>query len=213
MSTLEKTMNSILTRATLSLACLLFWHHASVSQIPAPNDSQSQISVRISVEHSHFRPGEDVPLRVEIWNKGNQDVFIFKNIDVAFSNALAVIDLTLYDGKQADRPMVASVSDSFASERSSYPPLAGELPKYWIAVPPQHFYGGEVMMRASSFERLRVPGKYRVQGKYSSRGFLAQDINNPLLHYAQELKKLPYQAWVGAVDTNSIYIEVGYAKD
>ena len=37
---------------------------------------------------------------------------------------------------------------------------------------------------------------------------LARDINNPLRHYADELKTLPYEAWVGEVEANSVWIEV-----
>lgn len=188
----------------LALCCA----QASTAQALTPKDPESRISVRLSTKKSYFRSGEDVPLQVEIWNEGQQDVFIFKNIDAVFSNALAKIDLTLYHGRQAEKPIVTITGDSFSSERSSYPPLAGELPRYWIAIPPKHLYGGEVVMRASSFRGLSVPGKYRVQGKYSSRGFLAKDINNPLLHYAEELKKLPYEAWVGEVETNSVWINV-----
>ena len=62
-------------------------------------------------------------------------------------------------------------------------------------------------MRAYDFG-LTHPGKYRIQAKYSARGFLAQDINNPLVHYAAELKLLPYQAWVGEAESNSIRINI-----
>jgi hypothetical protein len=92
--------------------------------------------------------------------------------------------------------------------RSTYPPLSNELPKYWIALPPQHFYGAEMIITPLWYLKLKVPGKYRIVGKYTSRGFLAEDINNPLLHYAEELKQLPYEAWVGEVATNSVWIEV-----
>ena len=58
------------------------------------------------------------------------------------------------------------------------------------------------------FKKPQMPGRYLIKGKYSSEGFLAEDINNPLLHYAKELKQLPYEAWVGEVETNSVWIEI-----
>lgn len=205
-------MNDVLARAwwrIAALSCALSWTHAIVAQsTPPSNDSEPRISVRISAAKSNFGPGEDIPLHVEIWNVGKQDVFIFKDIQAAIYNALAYMDLTVYYRTQADRPMIATASDCFCSERSSYPPLASELPKYWVAVPPQHFYGGEVVMRAFWFKKLKAPGRYRIQGKYRSLGFLAENLNNPLLHYADELNKLPYKAWEGEVETNSIWIEV-----
>jgi hypothetical protein len=174
----------------------------------SPSSPEPKISVRISTERIQFRPGEDIPLRVEIWNEGTKDFFIFKSIEGDVSNSLAKIDLTLYSGDQVDRPTVRLFADSFSSERSSHPPLQNELCKYWVSIPPQHFYGGEIVVRASWFKRLAVPGTYRIKGTYSSRGFLAQDINNPLVEYIQELKQLPYNAWVGEVETNSISIEI-----
>jgi len=212
MRTTERTTNSVLARLGWrpgALLCTLLWTYALFAQSPPPsNDSEPQISVRISAEKTRLRLREDIPLHIEIWNIGKQDIFIFKDIQAAFYNELAYLDLTLYYGNQADRPIGLNASDCFCSERSSYPPLESELPRYWIAIPPQHYYGGEVVMRASLFRKLSVPGKYRIQGKYKSRGFLAQDINNPLLHYAEELNKLPYKAWVGEVETNSVWIEV-----
>jgi len=192
----------------VALSCVLLWAHASTSQSPPSNDSEARISVRISAERPHYQPGEDVRLHVEIWNEGKQNLFVSNNIDDVASNAIATINLTLYDGDQAIGPGFVIAGDSFSSERASYPPLATELPRYWIALPPQHFYGQEVVMLASWYSKLSVPGKYRIQGKYRSRGFLARSINNPLLHYADELKQLPYEAWVGDVETNSVWIEV-----
>ena len=146
-------------------------------------------------------------MHVEIWNESQRDVFVYKQVACFPSNALAKIDLVLYHRNQAIKPKFSILSDNFSSVRSTYPPFENELPRYWIALPPHYFYGREVVMEASWFD-LKKPGRYRIQGKYSSRGFLAQDINNPLLHYAQELKQLPYEAWVGSVETNSVWIEI-----
>lgn len=205
----ERAMNNIQSCRkwrVVSLTCMVLLAQALGTQ--TANDVKPQISVRISTDHVRFHPGEDIKLRVEIWNESSQDLFVFKDIDNTFSNALATIHLTLYHGNQIIGPTMAAASDSFSSERLTYPPLSSELPRWWIAVPPKHFYGGEVVMKRSWFEKLKVPGKYRIQGKYSSRGFLTQDINNPLAHYSQELKQLPYEAWVGEVETNSVWIEV-----
>jgi len=191
----------------VALLSTLFWAQTSASQ-SSPGDLEPRISVRISAAKSHFQPGEDIPVHVEIWNVGKQDVFIFKDIQADFYNGLAFLDLILHHGNQVVGPIARTASDCFCSERSSYPPLVGELPKYWIPVPPQHFYGGEVVMHAYLFPSLKIPGKYRIQGKYSSLGFLAENINNPLMHYAKELKELPYTAWVGEAETNSVWVEI-----
>jgi len=205
-----KTMAGILTtRGWTAVALLSVFLGATLLQAQgsSPDKEGQRISVRISISRTRFQLGDDIPVHVEIWNEGERDLFVYKQVACFPSNALAKIDLSFYRGKQVIRPRFSIASDSFSSERSTYPPLVNELPRYWIAVPPHHFYGGEVVMEASWF-RLKKPGRYRIQGKYSSRGFLAQDINNPLLHYAQELKQLPYEAWDGSVETNSVWIDV-----
>ncbi len=204
-------MNTEITRRcgslALALSLLLTGACAAQSKSAAHTDVEPRVSVRISANRTRFSPGEDVALHVEIWNEGTEDLFIHKSISTA-SNALSKLALTIYRGQEAVGPKFSVAVDCFCGERSTYPPLATELPKYWIAVPSQHFYGGEVIMRASEFQQLKVPGQYRIQGRYSSRGFLAQDINNPLAHYSDELKALPYPAWVGEIDSNSISISV-----
>lgn len=190
----------------------LTWIILSCDFAPAQDtqfkDAKSQISVRISLDRARLHPGEDVRLRVEIWNTSNEDLFVFRSIETRLSNALATLRLAMYKNDREVGPTMIITSDSFNSLRSTYPPLASELSQYWVALPPQHFYGGEVVMQSSQFRGLMLPGRYRIQGKYTSRGFLAQDVNNPLLHYAQELERLPYHSWVGSVETNSVWIEI-----
>ncbi len=207
-------MANILTRREWAVAALLgvfFWATPLQTQSSSPDKEGPRISVRISIGRTRFQPGEDIPVHVEIWNEGERDVFVYKQVACFPSNALAKIDLTLNRGGQVIRPKFVMISDSFSSERSTYPPLVNELPRYWIAIPPHHFYGGDAVMEGSWFD-LKKPGRYLIQGNYSSRGFLAQDINNPLLHYAEELKQLPYEAWVGEVQTNSVSIEITNAR-
>lgn len=188
---------------------LLSMQVLSQQQTP-PNtsaDFEPTIFVRISTKGVRFKPGQDVTLQVEIWNESKQDLFISKDIDDVASNTLATLQLTVYKGKEPVGPFVVIDADCFCSERSSYPPLMLELPKYWIALPPRHFYGKQVVISADKFAGLK-PGRYRIQGTYRSLGFLAQNLNNPLAHYTQELKQLPYQSWVGEVKTNPTWIEL-----
>jgi hypothetical protein len=196
-------------KSLLIMLTLLACSRYSLPQSARKDDSKASIiSVKISAERARIRLGEDVRLRVEIQNDGIDQIFIQKSISIFPSNLLATLDLTLYDGSHVEKPSFQIAADSFSGERSDHPALIGELTKYWIALPPHHFYGGEVVIPVALFEKWHKRGKYHIRGKYKSRGFLAGDINNPLLSYAKELRELPYQAWVGEVETNSIWIEV-----
>jgi hypothetical protein len=192
----------------IGLLSFLFSGQISKNKSEVSNDSEAKVSVRISSPQTRLQPGESVVLHVEIWNEGPKDVFISKEFQGP-DNALSRLDLSLqYDGG-VDWPSVRSVADFIGSGREhDSPPLASVLSKTWIALPPGHFYGGEATMRASLFDHLDIPGRYRVQGKYISRSFFARDMNNPLLGYADELEKLPYQSWTGEFETNSVWIEV-----
>jgi hypothetical protein len=174
-----------------------------------PELSNDKVVVTIATEQARISPGQDVRLCIEIRNEGPHGIFIFNDVDVIPSNALATVDFTLYKGKHAFKPTFRIIADSFGAIRSEPPALIDELTRNWIGLPPRHFYGGEIVIPASSFAQLSERGKYRIQGKYKARGFLAQDINNPLLAYSSDLKKLPYQAWAGEVETNSVWIVVG----
>jgi hypothetical protein len=191
----------------VAISCVFLLIQPALTQNLSPDDVKPPIAVKLSADRVRFHPGEDIRLRVEIWNEGDQDLFIFKTID-ASSNALTTLHLSMYQGDRVVGPTMSIVSDSFSGYRSAYPPLESELPRYWVALPPHHFYGGEIVMKSSWFAKLMVPGRYKIEGKYSSRGFLAQDVNNPLAHYAEELEQLPYKAWVGSVETNSVWIEI-----
>jgi hypothetical protein len=176
-----RTLLSRTAPLLIGLLTFLFGRQVSKSQSEVQNDSEPKVSVRISAKKPRLQPGEPVGLHVEIWNEGPKDVYVFKEIQGP-DNALSTLDLSLHYRGKVDWPSVRSAADCFCSSRGlNSPPLAVPLSIFWIAIPPGHFYGGEATMRASLFERLRMPGKYRVQGKYTSRGFLAQDINNPLL--------------------------------
>lgn len=179
-----------------------------INQSEVSRDSETKVIVRISATKTRLQPGESVVLHVEIWNAGQQDVYIFKEFNEP-DNPLSSLNVTLYYGTKPDIPNVRIVSaDTPAFSLKAGSPLANALSVGCVALAPGHSYGGDVVMNTTMYGRLRIPGRYRIQGRYWSRGFLAEDINNPLLGYADELKQLPYHSWTGEVETNSIWIEV-----
>jgi hypothetical protein len=178
-------------------------------QSEVPKQSETKITARISATKTRLQRGESAVLHVEIWNKGQQDIYIFKKFNDS-DNPLSNLDVSLYYGKKPDIPKVQMrATDVPGFNLKTGSSLASALSACCIALAPDHFYGGEVLMSAEQFDRLHIPGRYRVQGKYWSRGFLAEDINNPFLFgYFDEFKQLPYHSWIGEVETNSIWIEV-----
>ncbi len=172
---------------------------------------ENEIVVKIQANKNVFVPGESVHLHVEIWNEGPKDIFVSKN----FSLYDGSLEILLHYGTKVDGPTERGSADYWPRDPNdtNKPPLAIELSKYWMALPPGHFYGGEVVLDSRSYERLRIPGRYRIEGQYYSGGFFVRDdFGNPLADYVEELKRLPYQAWEGKVNTNPVWIEVKGGK-
>jgi hypothetical protein len=170
----------------------------------------TNISVKIAAVERKIVAGEPLRLRVQIRNEGTEAVFVAANLKDS-DNALTRFDLRLYyDGEHIDGPFGKTAKDylRYRADDPKRPPLANELPKYWLVLPPGNFYGGELEFDSEWFHRLSIPGKYRLQGTYTAAGFLTEGPNNPLASYFQELGHLPYRPWTGSVDTNSIWIEV-----
>jgi hypothetical protein len=168
--------------------------------------ADEKLTVKISADKTTINPGESITVKVEIWNTGSSDVFVAKNIG-RYGGDNGYLELLLHYDSKVDGPSIQVAADF--GPRTNKPPLVGELSKYWVAIPPGHFYGGEETMDPNSFKRLLVPGVYIIKGSYHSSGFLVRDVfANPLASYVDELKLLPFQAWAGDVETNQISIEV-----
>lgn len=91
--------------------------------------SDSQIAVRLTAQRTAYRPGDDIRMKVEIWNKSSHDLFISKELNFS---SITALELTVSKGRSRHTEFPA-ISDSFSSERANYPPLAIELSRYWIA--------------------------------------------------------------------------------
>ncbi len=173
----------------------------SLGQEPAKEHPESHLTVKISANKDVIRPGESLRLVVEIRNESEQAFFIDRNI----TDMNDRLSLYLQHGSEVDRSSIRVVGD-FAIDRRT--PLATLLSQHWIALGPGNFYGGEVVMDGVAFPRLRVPGRYLVKAVYSSHGFAEPGEANSLRDRQEELRSLPFKAWEGRIETNSIWIEV-----
>jgi len=89
--------------------------------------------------------------------------------------------------------------------------FARRLAYFWTILPSQDFYGTVVSMDPDTFPQLNTPGRWRLGGTYKSRGDPSSSFcfnPSPLPDNEEQAKRLPYKAWQGQVDTNTIWIEV-----
>ena len=214
---MKRTESKTSWQRTLSTGFLLFFfafppmfdNNCGAHQERVHGTAQ-KINVRISSAKAKVQPGEGLRLRVEICNEGSESVYVATTFDGP-DNALARLKISLFhNGSPVDGPKETSAGDygRYAADDHRRPPLAELFSKYWVALAPGHFYGGEFVVGPSSFPQLNAPGKYMVRGTYASGGFLSEGMNNPLASDVEEVGRMRYQAWVGEVETNPIWIEV-----
>jgi hypothetical protein len=151
--------------------------------------------------------GDTLAVRVEIWNVGNQDLFICKNFEGV---RLVFCDLSLSFTPRAVAPRTEWAVDANPDENESF---ANALVRNWISIPPKHFYGMVVELDPSTYPELKTAGRYRIHGRYVSPGLLGSGYYNNLLEHSEEVSRLPGKSWQGDVDTNSAVIRVVGKRD
>ena len=103
-------------------------------------------------------------------------------------------------------------SDCVYTAKDSF---ARRLVYRWTTLPTRDFYGTVVAMDPASFPQLNTPGRWRLRGTYKSIGNLSSSHcwdTAPIPDNEEQIKGLPYEAWQGEVNTNTVWIEVLRAR-
>ena len=195
------------TRCTVLAASLLFLSPplgtVSATRSKTQTETKEQIEVKLAAEKNSVPAGGSLEIQVQIRNVSHETLFIGKNI-LSFDPVSKLV-IHLEGGKPTSGPGVGSAVDYVADPNISF---ANSLVKHWIALPPGHFYGTVMMAGPKMLPQLSTPGHYLLSGHYISGGF------NTLLSFdgvklnPDDAGKLPYKAWRGKVETNSVPIEV-----
>ena len=167
------------------------------------------IAVRLTLHRTHISPGQSIELRVEVQNNGPKTLFIGRNLE-APNNAMSRLELYLEHDHRRDRPMSNSAADYLPDEKE---PFSNILTREWLPLPPNHFYGQTLVMSPTDFPRLKTAGRYQVKGQYISEGFGSPREDSPFRTRAAEIAKLPYTAWEGEIETNSVWVTVEDSRD
>jgi hypothetical protein len=177
------------------------------SQLPRGSIEQ-RIRVILTPVRSSIYSGQPAEFRVEIWNEGTEDVLIGKYLDGP-DNTLSRLELFIVQGIKRERSRYRSAGDYASGHKEIF---ASILITNWIALAPGHFYGQKVTMDSQGFPNLKIPGKHEIRGEYISDNPFSPGVNNPLAEFRSDMQVLPYRAWEGRIDTNSVWIEVKARK-
>jgi hypothetical protein len=171
-----------------------------------PDKDNKQIEIRISLQSKIVRVGEPLEVRVEVWNVGSEELFIEKDIYEPCVDSPLSFHLNLGPPIRTTGHGNGCAADCGDDRKDSF---ASHLVKLWVPLPVGRFYGTLVRMPPYLYPQLETPGRWRLQGKYSSKGDLPssrcffQVPSDP-----EQTAKLPYKAWHGIEDTNSVWVEV-----
>jgi hypothetical protein len=196
----------LLATIVTSLLTLLFQSFAFGN--PQTKDTESkQIEVRLIPKNKTIKAGQALEVRVEIWNVSSKPLFIKKAIFELCE--VSPLSLRLELGPpMKPQPDYGCAADCIYNAEDSF---ARRLVYHWTILPPGDFYGTVVAMDTDSFPQLKTPGRWRLRGTYESTGDLSSGLcfdPAPLPDNNEQIKRLPYQAWQGAVNTNTVWIEV-----
>lgn len=196
----------------LTLSFPLFFvfglHPEILLETPQANtESNKQLEVRLTPLKKATRAGEPLEIRVEIRNTSSQTFFIPKDI-YELCGPFSPLSLRLELGP----PMKPQLGHGCASDCvwDSKDTFARRLVTVWTSLPAGNFYGTTVSMNPDEFPQLNTPGRWRLRGTYQSGGRATEYCFDtaPIPNGKELVDNLPYKAWSGQVDTNTVWVEV-----
>ena len=195
-----------ITRVLILAALGLVLAPYGIGNPQARKEENSQIEVRISAKTKAIRVGETLELQVEIWNVGDKQFFIEKDIYQLCSHSPLSLYLDLGPPLKP-RPGQGCASDCMDDPKASF---TNRLVEQWISLPVGHSYGTLVSMNPDVFPQLKTPGRWRLRGEYRSSGDLSSSlcVFSPTPLDPQLIQKLPYTPWRGEIATNIVWVEV-----
>ncbi|MFZ0884765.1 MAG: hypothetical protein WAN14_15305 [Candidatus Acidiferrales bacterium] len=173
----------------------------------------TQIEVRLIPIKKSIKAGDVLKIRVEIQNVGSKPLFIENGI-YSPCTPPSPLSLQLDLGppmKPQKGPGFGCAGDCIYSAKDSF---ASRLLYRWTVLPPGAFYGRVISVQPESFPQLSTPGRWRLSGTYKSIGNLSSSFcfdTAPIPDNQEQINELPYEAWQGKVDTNSVWINVARA--
>jgi hypothetical protein len=183
--------------ATLTLFSAIFFNLLPAQTTP-------EIAISIGATQSVYLKGEPIRIRVELRNLGRRDLLVGRQLSGVGMNP-ADVAFQVWNSEGHALPGESAAADCVMVANTDS--LAVAVLKRWISLPPGSSYITSVglSLPPSSLER---PGRYRVLATYISGGIKEQYWSDCLKTTPEEIAKLPFPAWEGKADSNSIWIQI-----
>ncbi len=181
--------------ALCMFACVSMRSRAQDANAPGSSPCEGGLSLHISAPKTVFDVSRSVPLRVEIQNCGQKELWI----------ALS------YEGNigfPANMPLI--IRDHHRRRVAPNNLLVGGFPKvpfeWWVRLSLGYLYGRDVLVTRYESKFVNTPGKYEITVSYTGIGHPQRPSKPP-----PESANAPAQSsnvFTGHVESNSIWVEI-----
>ena len=191
----------------ISVVTLCAFNRSLLGKQSTENSNGKQIEVRLLPRTKSIRVGDSLDVRVEIWNVSSHPFFIKKAIyEPCGPSSPLSLRLELGPPLKSQKG-IACAGDCLEGSDN----FTTKMVNRWISLPPKTFYGTVLRMDPDFFPQLKTPGRWRLGGAYKSIGGLSSTSclgPYPSPEETRQISALPYAAWEGEVETNSVWVEV-----
>ena len=164
---------------------------------------ESAISIKIRAVKATVLSGVSPDVRVEIANQGDHDL-LFSRPFLTQSSKPVDVSFEITDSSGAPFPQSIGAGDCFMKSDSELLPMA--VLRRWIDIPAKSSLAFTVKLGPSEFPAN--PGRYNIVARYKSIGLTEESWTNCVKVTPEEVAKLPFNAFEGKIESNSLTVTV-----
>jgi hypothetical protein len=172
----------------------------SSARVPVP---KADLSVRLAIPGSVFETDRPIPVRVEIKNYSEADLWIALSNEQLFSFP---VNLPLVIRDIHRRRVLPSTSWVHESPFDKGPRES------WVRLPPRYFYGRDFEITQYESAIVNTPGRYEISVSYAgivpSTGSSSNASRNKLIPKPTETPPEGANIFTGRIESNSVWVEV-----
>jgi hypothetical protein len=163
---------------------------------------EANLSIRLAVQQAVFETGHSLPVRVELQNCGQTDIWIALSYEQQFAFP---VNLPLVIRDIHRRRVLPSTSWVHES------PFGSGSSEWWVRLPPKYLYGRDFQLTQYESAFINTPGRYQITVSYTGIARPTSPSKPARSKPAREPANLPPEdanIFTGHVESNSIWVEV-----
>lgn len=169
-----------------------------------------RIEVRIAFNAKTFRAADAMEVEVELANSGEESVFVGRRLGFQIDKGPYNFEILVKDDKGQEIRNSIWIADCVLPKKENLTKddFHKTLARDWIALHPGEAFKTKVRFGPEFGGSRLSPGRYLVQGRYSSSGIDYLTHCHWMAMMKEEIRKLPYKSFAGIVDSNKVWITI-----